>query len=343
MGYEKKLISVVVPVYNVEKYLERCIESLIAQTYDELEIILVDDGSTDSSGCICDEYAKQYENIIVIHKENGGLSSARNKGLDNARGEFIGFVDSDDWIHPNMYSILYELLVSNDADVSSAKYVFRKNEKKVDETDKGQVFVFQDREIVEFYLKYSYENKIGEYPVWNKLYKRELFKLVRFEEKTVYEDIVPNYRIMSVIKKFVKTTQPLYYYFENNNSITRNKLSIQDFQLLKVCDEVINYSQELGNKKVMKYALLKKYRSYFSLLAKGLIYGYSDDIKNSKEVTYELVLELRKHRHELLKSKLTLSRKVLIFLVCISPSCLKVVGECLKMINFRKIKVQTSD
>ena len=111
-------ISVIVPVYNVEKYLRKCIESILNQTFREFELILVDDGSTDSSGKICDEYALKDSRIKVIHKENGGASSARNAGLDVAKGEYIGFVDSDDWIEMDMYGELYRLIKENNTDIS---------------------------------------------------------------------------------------------------------------------------------------------------------------------------------------------------------------------------------
>ena len=118
----KDLISVIIPVYNVDKYLERCIDSVIVQTYSNLEIILVDDGSNDDSGIICDRYAKFDDRIKVIHKKNGGVSSARNEGIKYCNGKYIGFVDSDDYIDSTMYEYLYNLLISNDADISCCDF-----------------------------------------------------------------------------------------------------------------------------------------------------------------------------------------------------------------------------
>ena len=131
-----ELISIIVPVYNVEKYIRRCINSILNQTYQYLEIILVDDGSTDNSGLICDKYAHMDNRITVIHKKNGGLSSARNTGIDIAKGAYIGFIDSDDWIAPETYEVLYRNLVHYDADVSdidsviSSKEFIYKNKKE---------------------------------------------------------------------------------------------------------------------------------------------------------------------------------------------------------------------
>ena len=123
----KELISIIVPVYNVEQYLDDCLISIINQTYKNIEIILIDDGSTDKSGKICDEYAKKDSRIIVIHKENGGVSSARNAGLRIAKGAYIGFVDPDDWIAEDMYEVLYSNAKKYDADVSVCKYKIVKN------------------------------------------------------------------------------------------------------------------------------------------------------------------------------------------------------------------------
>lgn len=119
---EEKLISIIVPVYNVEKYLKECIDSVISQTYKNLEIILVDDGSTDKSGEICDEYSKKDSRIKVIHKENGGLSDARNVALDIAKGEYIGFVDSDDYVEKDMFETLYKLAEEHNTEISSISF-----------------------------------------------------------------------------------------------------------------------------------------------------------------------------------------------------------------------------
>ena len=124
------LISIIIPVYNVEKYLRKCLDSIINQTYKKLEIILIDDGSTDNSGKICEEYAKKDDRIIVIHKENAGVSSARNRGIELANGKYIGFIDSDDWIEENMYETLYQNLLQFDVDISMCNYSIIRNHKK---------------------------------------------------------------------------------------------------------------------------------------------------------------------------------------------------------------------
>ena len=169
---EKKvpLISVIIPVYNVEKYLNRCVQSVCNQTYHNLEIILVDDGSTDNSGKLCDEWAVKDLRIKVIHKDNGGLSSARNIGLDNAKGEYIGYVDSDDWIDMEMYSYLWTILKSYQVDVAFCDfYRFRKRvpNKKV----KEKIILREGKEIDDFFYRVNGEKSA--YGVWCGLYRKE--------------------------------------------------------------------------------------------------------------------------------------------------------------------------
>ena len=184
---EQKLLSVIVPVYGVEIYLEKCVRSILAQTYRNLEIILVDDGSPDRCPEMCDAFAAEDERVVVIHKENGGLSSARNAGIEIARGEYIGFVDSDDYILPEMYSVMCNALCTQNADICICSY------QKVDEEGKKiatggspiQNQMFTQKQILE---------KLGEAQNWyyvitpTKLYKAEILKKVRFEEGRLHED-----------------------------------------------------------------------------------------------------------------------------------------------------------
>ena len=140
------LISIIIPVYNVEQYLSRCIDSVINQTYKNLEIILIDDGSTDDSGEICDEYALKDNRIKVMHKQNGGVSSARNEGLDISKGNYIGFIDSDDFIEKDMYEFLYDLLTKNNCDISCCnKFIFKDNKFIASKSfPKGNVLSFNE-------------------------------------------------------------------------------------------------------------------------------------------------------------------------------------------------------
>ena len=167
------LLTIIIPVYNTEKYLERCVESVRNQTYDNLEIILIDDGSTDASGGICDRLAEEDGRIVVLHKKNGGQSSARNMGLDIATGELIGFVDSDDYIVPDMYETLYNLMNEYEAEISCCNFEKRglKGHEEYNSDVLDEVSVFSREES----LKTLLECKRIAYVVWNKLYKRKTF------------------------------------------------------------------------------------------------------------------------------------------------------------------------
>ena len=177
-------ISVIVPVYNVEQYLERCVDSIINQTYTNLEIILVNDGSTDNSGKLCDELAKKDERIRVIHKENGGLSDARNRGIDEAESDLVGFIDSDDYIDSDMYEVLLKNLNNTDADLSMcALYDVYNN------TPEAQVANKETWELSsEQAIKMVMEAKILSVTAVNKLYRKSLFSDLKFEVGKIAED-----------------------------------------------------------------------------------------------------------------------------------------------------------
>ena len=208
-----KLISVIVPIYNVENYLVRCIESIINQTYSNLEIILVDDGSPDKCSIICDEYAKKDSRIKVIHKKNGGLSDARNAGLDIATGEYIGFVDSDDYIDKNMYKEMINELIEKNADIVSCAI----NNIYSDRTE----IINIDEEIydAELALKNLILGKNINQTVWNKLYKKEVIGNILFEKGKINEDEFWTYRILANSKKIITLNKPLYSYLHRASSI----------------------------------------------------------------------------------------------------------------------------
>jgi glycosyltransferase involved in cell wall biosynthesis len=235
------LISVIVPVYKVEEYLEKCIESIISQTYSNLEIILVDDGSPDNSGEICDNYALKDERIRVIHKSNGGLSSARNAGIDIATGEYLGFVDSDDTIEPFMYE---KLLTAVERDktklaVCSVNYIFE-NGKKMTKSNLGEdtVFDFYDAMIE------MNSHRIFDMGAWSKLYHKELFSNLRFPVGKLSEDYYIMYKIFDKAQKVSYVSTPCYNYLQRQNSITRNT--------------TINHDHEYAAKTQMDY-LSSKY------------------------------------------------------------------------------------
>ncbi|CAI9430269.1 hypothetical protein MSHRCOH1_08710 [Candidatus Ornithobacterium hominis] len=228
----KDLISVIIPVYNVEEYLVECINSVLAQTYTNLEIILVNDGSTDSSGEICREYAKKDNRIILIEKENGGLSDARNAGLDVCTGKYISFVDSDDIIHPGFISLLYKY-ISYDTIVACDRFNIKdSSEITYIDTENTKVFNYTNEDILHDF----YSFKITYPSVCNKLFPYSVFKKLRFPKGLIYEDsyIFP-YIYTNKYLNFIKLNLPLYYYRYNPNSITRKKLTEKNYIANEIC------------------------------------------------------------------------------------------------------------
>ena len=209
------LISVIIPVYNVEKYIKKCLNSVINQTYKNLEIILVDDGSTDNSREICDNYARQDNRIKVIHKKNGGLSSARNEALKIATGFYIGFVDSDDYIEPDMYQVLYNLIKKNNADISMVSFYEETHDKVLKEKNSKKLYLYENLDI----LKELLINKNLQNTVWNKLYSKKLFETIRFPTGKNYEDIGTTYFLFEKSKKLVYLEIPKYHHLTRIDSI----------------------------------------------------------------------------------------------------------------------------
>lgn len=242
------LVSVIVPIYNVEAYLERCVDSIINQTYKNLEIILVDDGSPDRCGEICDEYASKDSRIVVIHKENGGLSDARNAGIEKAQGEYLSFVDSDDWIEPNMIEVLYKACVDNSTKMAYCGICdvhenLNKKEREVFDFDK----ILEPQEV----LVRIFESKGASHSACDKLYHCDLFKEVRFPRGKIYEDVATTYRCVIKAGRVVACKEILYNYFHRSNSITTTGFSNRVFDFTnhtsKIQDEVLPLYPEIEN------------------------------------------------------------------------------------------------
>ena len=220
MTIKEPLISVIVPIYNVEKYLNKCVDSIINQTYKNLEIILVDDGSPDNCPQICDEYAKKDKRIKVIHKENGGLSDSRNVGIQEAKGEYIGFIDSDDYIDSEMYEYLYNLIEKYSADISNCGHrdVGLVNEEGPLPEDE---IVLNSKEALELL---SRDTWIKNFAV-NKLYKKSLFidNNIEYPVGKIMEDILTTYRLIEKANIIAVGNKNYYNYLKRDNSITGGK------------------------------------------------------------------------------------------------------------------------
>ena len=230
------LVSIIVPVYNVEKYLRQCIESLINQTYKNIEIILVDDGSTDNSGKICDEYAKNDIRIKAIHQPNKGVSAARNNGLEHATGKYITFVDSDDYIDEKYIEKLYYAITENEADISICNFKLIFDNIKEKDSDIVQPTLNKEKISNKEAVKFLFNPKsFGNYP-WNKMYKADLFKDIRYPQGAVMEDLGTTYKLFFKSKNVAIINEKLYYYVQRKGSILHNptkKFELDKYELSK--------------------------------------------------------------------------------------------------------------
>ncbi|KIL49366.1 glycosyltransferase family 2 protein [Jeotgalibacillus soli] len=221
-------ISIIVPVYNVEHYLPRCIDSLLHQSIQDIEVILVNDGSTDTCKEICDIFAQKDSRIVVIHKKNGGLSDARNTGLTIAKGEYVGFVDSDDWVDLSMYEVLYNLCIQLNSDISTCliKNVGKNKKQKNRASNKIEIYDSQKA------IHSLYKGTLSGFSACNKIYKKKLFKNIEFPKGRVYEDAAVMYRLFNLANKIVFINAPLYMYEHRENSITRSNFSEKRFDIV---------------------------------------------------------------------------------------------------------------
>lgn len=229
MEINKPIVSIIVPVYNAEKYLKECINSIVEQTYENLEIILVNDGSLDSSGCICDDFAAKDHRIKVIHMENAGVSSARNTGIRIANGKYIMFVDADDKITAECVDILVKAIEQHDVDIAFGKSFTSDYSKGGTE----EVIVWQDDEALRECLRY----RISTFSVWAKLYRKDLIGLTEFSTNIkVNEDALFLFELCCKKPKILNISDEIYYYRPNENSVSRSRYSDKFEDILAVAD-----------------------------------------------------------------------------------------------------------
>lgn len=295
-------ISVIVPVYNVEQYLERCVDSIINQTYKNLEIILVNDGSTDNSGQLCDELARKDDRIRVIHKKNGGLSDARNVGIDEAEAELIGFIDSDDYIDEDMYEVLMNNLKDANADLSMCgHYDVYNNVPETQVADK-KIWELSPQEAIKMVM----EAKILSVTAVNKLYKKSLFSELKFEIGKIAEDAFIMIKLLDKCNKIVATNEKKYYYVHRENSITTQKFSLKFLNVIEAYEQ----NKEIIIKKypeLKEVAQMRMNWAYFYVLDRLLL----DKEYNDKKLENKLISYLKNHSKGILTDSLfTKGRKI---------------------------------
>lgn len=306
------LISVIVPVYKVEEWLDECVESIVNQSYKNLEIILVDDGSPDNCPQLCDKWAKKDERIKVIHKENGGLSSARNAALDIMTGDYISFIDSDDYIHKDMYQIMLEDLKRTKSDiVKCGRYIDNQKTltKKivVDSTKE-----YKHEQILDCFFYHKDDFCSG---VWDKLYKASLFENIRFPDGLNSEDYYIYAVVYNRAKKLYYNNSFLYYYRIREDSICRKKeITEHSFDKIIVSDKVYNY---VAN----NYPERKDDAQIFQSISRFSIYQEVLQLDHPKELEEEWKKNLRELRKKVLRNKkIDRMYKIKYWLICLCPN-----------------------
>lgn len=316
------LISVIVPVYQVESYLDRCICSIVEQTYENLEILLVDDGSTDRSGEICDVWAERDSRIRVIHKENGGLSDARNTGMAEATGELLGFVDSDDWIEANMYQLLYTRLAESDSDMAACGVIMDYEDGCPSRmlTGPGEM-VLDTEDALWGLIAYT---RIQQ-PVWYKLYKTEQIKDIPFPAGKCHEDAFWTYQAIARAKKVCVFDTPCYHYLQRGGSIMGSKFSLKRLDALEAELEMLRFVEE-KYPHLLPQSVVEAYYGYITLMRAGLRSLQGKDLEVLRHKIKDAVSQTGK---PILSGELTYKSRALLWMA--SRGSLE--GTC-RLLNF---------
>lgn len=325
----RDLISIIIPIYNVEKYLEKCLDSVIKQTYDNIEIILIDDGSEDKSKQICDDYAKIDNRIKVIHKKNEGVSKARNIGIDTSKGEFITFIDSDDYIDKNYIEELYKLCIKNNSDIAICGVKDEDYDGNIVHVSNKIIKKLNKREILIELLNEKYFFSV----CWAKLYKKSKIGNIRFNEMMkIAEDFDFLYKLLDNINVvYVDTTKILYHFLLREGSATRNGFNENWKKEIQLCEKIINDVSK-------KYEDIKDYavKRYFRVVMTCMLIELKTT--NNQETISYLKHKLVKFKIEI-QNNFLISKKQKIFfhIVLINPFILKCIFDLKKKL-FKRIK-----
>lgn len=301
-------VSIIVPVYNVESFLNECVQSIFAQTYKNIEIVLVDDGATDNSGKMCDEYSLKDDRIVVIHKENGGLSSARNAGIEKATGDYLIFVDSDDVISPSMVETMVSKALEYDTDIVSSLITEDKN--LLETGNRADVKIFTVHEG----LRCIFSDRIVVTSSSGKMYARNLWDSIRFPTGRIFEDYATIYKVIIASKgKIVSFADYNYYYRTNPNSITKTAFNHKRMQFYEVNDSVVSDVKELYPDllSVIQNRVTRQSISYFRDM-------YASDYDNREDIKY-VVKMVRKGIFRYLFTAYAFKSKMYGLLIAIIP------------------------
>lgn len=299
------LISVIVPVYGTEKYIERCLKSILDQTYKNLEIIVVDDGTKDNAAVIAEKIAETDGRIRVVHKPNGGLSSARNKGLEEASGTYISYVDSDDFIAPDFIEILYKNLKDNDCDIAKVLYEEVTFDEPQDRNLTGDIKVYRGDEVRRAFLDLNIDS------CCDILYRRDLIGCTRFPEGRTSEDIPYNFEIFGKAQKFVDIPVVKYFYYHNPGSISNGPLDKNMLNYPMFRKAIYEHYKGKGDEDLELKAESLYARSLMGLTARLCLYGHKPEI-DEKKIRSGFKSEFKLHKRAFYNDKgIPLSRKIL--------------------------------
>ncbi|MEI2393116.1 glycosyltransferase [Priestia megaterium] len=302
------LVSVIVPVYNVEKYLKRCIESIINQDYKNIELIIVNDGSTDNSERILEDFANVDNRICIINKENGGISSARNVGLRKAKGEFICFVDSDDWIDSSMIAKMLKVCEQEDADIVQCGY-----REIYENGERGKIIKLEEKNFIEEEITSIYFSNTDFHAVmWNKLYKKTIFNKISFVEGKQYEDTMASFEIILKSKKIFNLPDVFYNYYQRENSIMNTAFTEKKLDALFAGRYVINLCEKQAKEYTDQARILFCYYC-FNLYAELSMTNNENKSNFKKEIIREYKLEYSKIDKKTLKDAKSNAAKLVKF------------------------------
>lgn len=312
----KPSISIIIPVYNVEKYLGRCMNSVLNQHYRDFEVILIDDGSTDNSGVMCDEWSKKDGRVIVIHQKNSGAGAARNTGLAIANGELIGFVDSDDWIESDMFERLVTALkMYPEADIAECETnrTDGKRKSKRKKYDSAITLKSQKQMLETFFRIHGGESNYG---IYTKLIKKKVISGFQFIEGTISEDVMASYYFYTHCDKVVKINDCLYNYFQNQNGVTRKQVSKRDLEYIEAFKRIHEDVQKKCPE-LKKYSEINYARANFTILSKMKLWGYDKMDPGLMNEFQKMKKIVRKYFKPLLFWKMPINRKILLIIVSI--------------------------
>lgn len=300
-------VSIIVPVYNCEKYIERCVISLKNQDYDNIEIILVDDGSKDQSSSICDKLARENNNVKVFHKSNEGAYKARLFGVNKASGDYICFVDSDDWVLTDYVSYMVKLIKQYQADICCISYCISSSEKRYLNNKNRYIEVYDTESFLQQYLFQGLSRKINDFGPVCKLIKKQLFNSLPSYDFYINEDILMNFLLFEKCSKIVKSSYIGYFYCQDSSSITRQKLNLKHFDMIYVAEKLKELSTKYGDP-LLRYSSYMYAKSFFSLIVKGRRYGVDSSVTiNHINFLWE---KFNENYYILLKSPLSLKKKI---------------------------------